>query len=180
MSVCTRLKEAPGGQAARWVAPENTHVTLKFLGDVHTHILPDICQVVAEACLGTPPFYTTVAGLGCFPGTGPPRIIWAAIAHGASELGELATAIDLALHGLGFPVESKPISPHITLARADRHATGAELAKLSRTIASQRATVIGGMDVSSVSVIRSDLDPAGPVYTDIASVLLGVRPGSEA
>jgi 2'-5' RNA ligase len=176
LSICAQLRDSPGGRAARWVAGDNIHVTLKFLGDVDNGRLPDVQRAITGACAGGPPFRMTVAGLGCFPGLARPRVVWAGIDQGARELAALAGSIDQSLGELGFARESRPFSAHITLARADRRASNVELATLGRTIASQDEAEIGVMTVDSVSVVQSDLFAGGPVYTDLSISTLGSQP----
>jgi 2'-5' RNA ligase len=180
VSICTQLRQSPGGNAARWVTADNVHLTAKFLGDVDNSRLAEVCQAVTEVCAGTVSFGVAVAGLGCFPDCVRPRIIWAGIDRGARELRALAEAIDTALGRLGFEREPRPFSAHITLARADRRATNVELAMLGRTIAGQSRTDIGVLTVASVSVVKSDLRAAGPMYTDICVAALGPQHVPEA
>ncbi len=166
------LREQPGGKAARWVAPENIHLTLKFLGDVDDRRLGEVCDAVAQVCAGIPSFEMAVSGLGCFPNTAHPRIVWAGVSRGTRELIQLANSVDVALNRLGFARETRPFDAHITLGRADRRASRAELASLGHTIAGQSIRLYGSMTVTHVSVVKSDLRPSGPVYTDIATAAL--------
>lgn len=180
VSICAQLKSSPGGSAARWVAPENIHLTLKFLGDVDDRRLPEVHKAIRDVCAGVAPFRMDVAGLGCFPNCARPSIVWAGITSGASELRVMARAIDSALGKLAFPKESRPFSAHITLARADKRATSVELAALGRTIASKNQADIGTLTIATVSVVKSDLRATGPVYTDMSVARLGTRPAPDA
>ena len=47
----TQLKRQPGSNAVRWVATDNIHLTLKFLGDVVASTVPDLQRAVADACV---------------------------------------------------------------------------------------------------------------------------------
>ncbi len=51
----------------KWVKPEQTHLTLKFLGDVDDLAVPDICRAVDLAVEGVEPFEVVFGGLGSFP-----------------------------------------------------------------------------------------------------------------
>jgi 2'-5' RNA ligase len=167
LSLTRQLEVIPGGRAARWLSGENLHLTLKFLGDVEDARLRQVCEAVSAVCSLRSPINITVSGLGCFPNTARPRIVWAGITHGTAELVALAEANDVALSHLGFAREPRSFSAHFTLGRADKHATSAELAGLGRMIAGQRVQTIGRMTAESVSVVRSDLLSSGPVYTDL-------------
>ncbi len=173
VALCAELEAGPGGHAARWVTGDNIHLTLKFLGDVDDRRLPEVYRAVSSVCADCAPIEATVAGLGCFPNDAQPRIIWAGITRGARELVALAGALDLALGQLGFPTESRPYSAHVTLARANSRAAPLDLAALRRAIADRRAREIGTMTVNAVSIVKSELRPAGPLYTDISVAALG-------
>lgn len=173
LAASRQLREQPGGKAARWVAPENIHLTLKFLGDVDNRRLGDVCEAVSEVCACNSAFEMAVSGLGCFPTAAQPRVVWAGVSRGTRELIQLATSMDVALNQRGFARETRPFDAHITLGRADRRASRAELVSLGRTIAGQPTSLYGSMTVAQVSVVKSDLRSSGPIYTDIATVALG-------
>jgi 2'-5' RNA ligase len=176
VSLSRQLEICPGGRAARWLPGENMHLTLKFLGDVEDARLLQVCEAVSAVCSLRPPIDVGVSGLGCFPNTARPRIVWAGITYGAAELAALAAATDVALSQLAFAREPRSFSAHVTLGRAEKHATSAELSGLGRMIAGQRVAMIGHMTVESVSVVKSDLRPAGPLYTDLHVAALGSPP----
>ena len=72
-----RLRPRAGGVA--WVAPENLHVTLKFLGGVEAERLPLVREALDRAVAGRAPFDLVVSGLGAFPTPTRPRVLWAGI-----------------------------------------------------------------------------------------------------
>lgn len=102
---------------ARWVAPENIHLTLKFLGATPDDKLDEIEAAVEKAVSGFRKFYFSLDELGAFPSAKRARVIWVGIHHGANELIELSKAIENAMAPLGFEPENKAFKPHITLAR---------------------------------------------------------------
>jgi len=168
----------PGGNAVRWVPPESMHLTLKFLGEVEDSRLPRIFQTVSAVCARSVPFRLTVAGAGCFPDWLRPRIIWAGITEGGLELVTLAAELDAVLAALGFPRERRPFSAHITLGRMDRRASQSELAVFGRSIADQSVGELGSLVADHVNVVKSDLRPQGPLYTDL--FVCPLAPESEA
>ncbi len=94
----------------RWVARENIHVTLKFLGDTPEEIVPELVEVVTGACAGTAPFDIVLGGLGGFPNLKRPRVLFYEVTTGARELVALAGAIDAALsEGLGDTAGGPPV-----------------------------------------------------------------------
>ena len=166
-----RLWRSPGGRTGRWVNPQNIHLTLKFLGDVATHQLGDIYQAVERGCQGIPPFPLRISGLGCFPSTQRPRIIWAG-AQAGELLSKLQREIESQLAPLGIPPENRAFRPHLTLARIQRQATTKESRSLGETIASQPINAYGQQRVDRVAVIKSDLRPSGAVYIPLYEAML--------
>src|SRR5690349_17393115 len=78
-----RLREA--GADVRWVAPENFHLTVKFLGDQPDPLLPEIETVCTEVAAAIPAFDFGVRGAGAFPKRGPLKTLWAGVSDGAEE-----------------------------------------------------------------------------------------------
>src|SRR5947199_323890 len=73
----TRLAELDS--LVRWTRPEQIHLTLNFLGEVPDSDLAQLCSAMQLAVSTLPPFDLEIAGCGCFPPHGPPRVIWAGV-----------------------------------------------------------------------------------------------------
>lgn len=108
----------------RWVAPENLHLTLCFIGEVGQHHMADLRDALEEAALEAPAaFEVSVKGLGRFVRNSSGRhnsegsVLWVGV-EGPPELGRLHARIKRALIELGLPPERKKLSPHITIARS--------------------------------------------------------------
>ena len=172
-ALANELRRRPGGQAARWVPRSNIHLTLKFLGDVESSVLPAVHEAVARAAAPHAPFAVQVADLGCFPNTRRPNIVWAGLRGDLAALRALQGAIESALEPLGHKREARPYSPHLTIGRVNRRASASEVAALGQSVAAYGPVALGEIVVASVSVIQSDLRPAGPVYTDLSVAPLG-------
>src|SRR5215471_16910115 len=74
---------AKTGASVKWVTPESMHVTLLFLGEVDDRELHAVCRAVQEIAAREPPFPLRVSGVGAFPNTRRPKILWAGITDGA-------------------------------------------------------------------------------------------------
>jgi RNA 2',3'-cyclic 3'-phosphodiesterase len=148
-----------------WVAPENLHLTVKFLGAVATDRVADIERALGEAVTGLAAFDLTLRGLGAFPSAGRPRIIWAGVAHGAAELAAVAAHVERTLSPLGFPAEDRPFSAHITLGRVR---TPRRNPRLAAALAASANVELGRLAVARVSLMRSDLSPRGARYSELA------------
>ena len=64
------------GADVKWVSPENIHITLQFLGETEEAHIPLIKEALDKILLPYSPFYIKIAGVGCFPDTRRPRVIW--------------------------------------------------------------------------------------------------------
>ena len=99
---------------ARWVQPEQLHLTLCFIGEVDGTTFLDIREALAEIVF--PPFTLHLRGVGFFPPRGQPRVVWAGVAP-CEPLMVLQRKIATRLFQLGVELENRKFSPHITLAR---------------------------------------------------------------
>jgi 2'-5' RNA ligase len=170
------LRNRPAGQAARWGRAEDIHLTLKFLGDVPADAIPEIAEALRVACAASAPFAVTLAGLGCFPNCRQPRVIWVGIKE-TTALRNLQSAVEEVMNDLGYAPEERAFSPHLTLARVERNAKPKEVAALGLEVERAGLGEIATVHVESVYLIRSDLRPAGPIYTELAEArLLGGEP----
>ena len=98
---------------ARWVDPDNFHITLRVLGDVDDVVANDFAAELA--LIDARAFELVIDGLGSFGGR-KPRSIWANIvANGA--LATLQRAHERAARAAGAPPEGRNFMPHVTLAR---------------------------------------------------------------
>ena len=163
-----KLGQGPGGQACRWVRPENIHLTLKFLGDIPVSDAPRISVAVQEACAVHAPFDIILSRLGCFPNPQHPRVLWVGIEGDAKALSQLQRSVEHALSALGYPSESRPFSPHLTIARIKNGARRADIAALGQTVGTSSLGEIGRVTVENALLMRSDIRPSGPIYTALA------------
>lgn len=102
-----------GLPGARWVDPENYHLTLRFIGDVDGATARDFTLALSE--IAAPPFELRLNGLGSFGGR-KPRAIFAGIAP-SDGLDALRRANERAAREAGLPPEGRNFKPHVTLAR---------------------------------------------------------------
>src|SRR5437879_7244189 len=85
---------ADAGVPAKWVEPENLHVTLLFLGEVDARDVPPVCRLVAECTAQQPPFLMSIERPGCFPTPRRPRLLWAGVGEGTQPLVALHDALE--------------------------------------------------------------------------------------
>lgn len=152
----------------QWSPAANFHLTTKFIGEWPEARLEEL-NAALRGLAGRPPFPVEVRGLGFFPNPHAPRVFWAGV-HAPAALGELARDTDRALGALGVPLETKPYSPHLTLARVKQPA---RLQTLQQAIAALPSVEFGGFTADRFFLYHSRLAPGGSVYTKLSEFTLG-------
>jgi 2'-5' RNA ligase len=166
------LKSKGVADHVRWVKPEGIHLTLKFLGNVPASTITEIVHAVTQGSEGVKPFTISFSGLGCFPSSSRPNVIWVGPEDDTGTLARLQTAIEDSLSVLGYPKEKRSYTPHLTLGRVARDLAASERRRLGDMIAEQNVGSLGEMQVSDVCLIKSELSPSGARYTRLAAVTL--------
>ncbi|NOZ69184.1 MAG: RNA 2',3'-cyclic phosphodiesterase [Deferribacteres bacterium] len=156
------------GADVRWVKPENIHLTLKFLGNISEETAGSIVSVLEKCCTGVSAFDIEVSGVGVFPDTKSPRVLWAGIS-GDGTLRELQQKIEDGTASLGFKRENRKFVPHLTLGRF-RSSGGKKI--LADKLEKHKDSSFGAVKVGSVVLMKSDLGPGGATYTRIAEIPL--------
>ncbi len=155
------------GMQAKIVEKENLHITLKFLGEIQNKDLEIVKESLQEAVEGVKKFEISISGVGAFPSIAKPGVIWAAVEDGKDELMDLASRVDEKVVVHEF--DSKPFSPHITVARLRTQKHIAALAEIERDF---EEFEFGKTVVSEVKLKKSELTPRGPIYSDILNFRL--------
>ena len=157
----------PYFEDATWVRPEGLHLTLKFLGETPEDRIPAIRGACERAVRSFPAFSLELRGVGVFPDWRRPRVLWVG-AHSADDpLVALQSAVERALEPLGYPPETRPFVPHLTLARVKRSHPAAVQKFLEREKAALERSY-GVVRVDRVTLFESRLHPQGAVYTPLA------------
>lgn len=167
-----RVSRAGLGRGVRWVNPSGIHLTLKFLGGTPSHLLPVIERNLAAKLAGQRPFPLELSGLGVFPGFQAPRVLWVGIAGDLAELAAIQRKVEEAISPLGFPPESRAYSPHLTLGRVDEAMKRAERQLLGEIVRGSQLAPRGQFEVTQISLMRSELSPAGARYSRLLAVPL--------
>ena len=154
----------PTAPHAKWVRPENLHVTLKFLGHTDASNLGNI-KAALQTVRSAQPVTLEFRGLGFFPNEKRPRVFWAGM-ESSGNLPVLAADIDRAMHELGFPLEDRPLAPHLTLARFDPPGMPANLAQQVKQNLERN---FGALTASDFHLIESKLKSTGAEYTTVQS-----------
>lgn len=184
-----------GVPGARWVTPENFHITLSFLGDIEESRFEDLHECLAG--VSAPPFDVTLNGTGAF-GSKAPKLLWAGL-EPCPELKDLQGTLAGRLARAGFLSETRKYSPHVTLAYLNpgRHSTSSRAASsrsASSKAASSRANGSGPdqttnqwfehtapflaapFTVTHFTLIESRLGSRSSSYSDLEDYPLAQRP----
>ena len=146
---------------ARWVPVESLHLTLAFLGPVARAQRPWIEDRLREVASTTDAFTTAITGVGGFPSPAGARVLWLGLDDRGDRCGELARAVQEALSPT-FPAESRPFTPHITVARSPRSLDLRDPGDVTRS--GER------FDVDGISLFRSHLGRPEPRYEELAAL----------
>ena len=153
------------GADLKLVTPQNIHLTVRFLGDIHPPMIDAIYEEMKQ--LSFSPFTIEIRGLGAFPKPNYPRVVWAGIKKGANELADVFEQLEPRLRGLGFKPDNKGFSPHLTIARVR---TGRNKARLAELIRELEDYEFGTVKAECLMLKKSDLTPRGPIYTNLREV----------
>jgi RNA 2',3'-cyclic 3'-phosphodiesterase len=157
------------GLPVRWVAPEALHITLRFLGDTEADAVPHIERVLADAAARRSPLTLEIAGLGAFPSLRRASIIWIGV-NQEPELHALQKHLEPALSRLGFPRETRPFRPHITVGRIRSGSRAIDIDR-ARELVDYSAAV----EVATVDLMQSHQSSAGSRYERLLSRRLGEK-----
>lgn len=120
------LSTCRGGlPGARWVDPENYHITLRFIGDVDHAMARDVFSILSEGRRrGT--LAVTLDELASFGGERPRAVFARAVP--TSDLNDLQAEQERLIRRVGLPPEKRKFTPHVTLARLRRDASPIDVA----------------------------------------------------
>ncbi|WP_404381990.1 RNA 2',3'-cyclic phosphodiesterase [Caenispirillum salinarum] len=143
---------------ARWLPPENLHVTLRFIGEIDEDRCDDVHNALSD--IRSPAFDLEVAGIGAFENGHRAHSLWAGVEK-VPELMHLHDKVDRALVGIGEPPERRKYTPHVTIARLK----GAPVHKVQDFIAHNNLFRWGPWRVEHFTLFSSELGRSGATYT---------------
>jgi len=150
------------GADLKLVAPQNIHMTIRFLGDITPNAVERVFEEMQKVQFA--PFDVRISGLGVFPDLRYPRVVWAGIAEGAEKLRNVFSQLEPRLRGLGFTPDPKGFSPHLTIARVK---SGRNKAQLAEFVTKNSSYDFGSVKAECLRLKKSDLTPKGPIYSTL-------------
>lgn len=170
-------RELPRAVRISWVQPASIHLTIKFLGDMDEQLVEPLREALAEVFKDQRAIPIPLERLGAFPSLLAPRVLWVGTSEQweqsdqAKRLTTLHQSVEVCCDSLGFVMDPRPLSPHLTLARIK--AGGREFGRaLARSGVLDRPLSLGHLEAGSVTLVKSELRPTGSVYTRLWDVQL--------
>jgi 2'-5' RNA ligase len=160
------------GLSIKWVRPQNIHLTLKFLGDTDTALTARIVAAMTSAAEDCPGASLAAKDIGVFPDLKRPRVIWAGVNGQLEVLEDLQRALDDHLVDLGLPRDRRTFSAHLTLGRVKGKIVSD---RMKAAIDGSKEFESEPFEADRIVLFKSELRPAGAVYTQVHQVLFSGR-----
>jgi 2'-5' RNA ligase len=145
----------------RWIAADNLHLTLKFLGERPDEDVAALGECAASAVAQLPSFHMSLGRFGGFPNLGNPRVLFYGVEDGAPPLRDLASRLDGELSTrMRIEPEKRPFKAHATVARVKTRLPAGIVRKLEAVPPLEGVT----QQVDSVVLMKSELSPQGARY----------------
>ena len=146
-----------GIPGARWISPEDYHLTLSFIGEVNKHTFNDIRSCLSN--LDGNSFFLKPLEINCFYARGRPKILNLSFEKNPG-INNLRKKINYNLSRRNISIHRKKFTPHVTIAR------------LTNTPANRVATFLGTaslpntdpIQINSFHLYSSQLTKSGSIY----------------
>jgi len=155
---------------ARWVSPDNLHLTVKFLGSTPIGLVSPVGAALDRAAGGVTRFDLSLVGLGTFGPAAQPRVVWVGVGNGGAQMAGLAAAVDHELGQLGIEREQRPYRAHLTMARGRGDAIPSDV---RAEFSAARSHDWGRQSVGEIVLMASELRREGPHYSVVSRHPLG-------
>lgn len=153
----------------KWVKPEKTHITLKFLGDIGESQIELISQCIRNIFRNAPAIGAELSSIGTFPERHSPRVIWVGVKDSDKIIERSADALGNALATLGFKKENRPFQSHITLGRIR---SPQNISVLNQKIKEFSLPGSHPFIINEVVLYKSILNSSGSVYEGLYREML--------
>ncbi len=150
--------EAP----VKYVETENLHCTLKFFGEIDENKLNEIIEAIQSKIKSHEPFKINIKKTGVFPNERYIRVLWLGM-EDIEPFSNLQKDLDEDFVKMGFKKERSYV-PHLTIGRV-KGAKNKE--SLLYKLKDMGNIEIGEMDINKIVLKKSELTPAGPIYTTL-------------
>ncbi len=155
----------------RLSAPGNTHLTVRFLGEVDDDDVPALVAALAQ--LRATPCELRLGGAGTFGSAARTRVVWLGVDGDQGCLDSLVGGVDGVLAEAGLKPDQQPWRPHLTLARVRDHAGVQERRALAEVVGTLQAPAGDPFVADCLALYRSHLGTGPAHYELLTSVRLG-------
>jgi RNA 2',3'-cyclic 3'-phosphodiesterase len=157
--------ELPG---LNWVKPAGIHLTLAFLGELSDDKLKQASYAAERAAQISAPFEFRLSHLGIFGSPRQPRVLWVGIEEPSGRLQQLQRVLNWELQQRSLAVETRPFSPHLTLARCKVSLQAEEQERLRYILRARRFSPSPALYAArQISVMKSELARTGATYSSL-------------
>jgi 2'-5' RNA ligase len=147
--------QPPPVAGLRLVPSEQLHLTLHFIGEARIDpVVTALSSVVGSSLT------LVIEGAGKFSLSGKPTVLWAGV-RANTALSELHAALGNALAAGGFSLETRPYSPHLTLARCGNRVPADVIDEF---LARHQALSLPPVPVTGFGLYSSTTVDGAPVY----------------
>jgi RNA 2',3'-cyclic 3'-phosphodiesterase len=159
----------------RWVDPASIHLTLAFLGELNDEQVAEAVQATEIAAQQAHPFSYRLLHLGTFGLVHNPRVIWMGVEEASGSLAAIHRLLSQQLLQRGFAIETRPFSPHLTLARLKSPLSAQERQQLQSLLTDKSPNLVttSAYAVHHLDVMKSELLRTGARYTCLQSCPMG-------
>lgn len=154
---------------AKWVRPENLHVTLKFIGEIDEERVAELRASLFEAVKEQKSFPIEFKGMGAFPDVRRPRVVWVGMTDPEKSLEKLAQRVEECTVAAGFAKADKAFSAHLTVCRFGNMPSG----RFAKGMERFENEAFGSMTADRMFLIRSQPGQHGSDYIDLHEFDLG-------
>ena len=158
--------------AVKWVEPESMHLTLVFLGYTTEDKIEEIKFGIEEAVSDVKSFRLSVKNVGAFPNLNRVQVIWVGIQGTLDVLAGIQQRVAQNMEQLGFPMEERAFSPHLTLGRIRNYTSPEDRRKIGVVLSETTFESTVNVEVNEINLMQSKLTPSGAIYTKLSSTPL--------
>ena len=182
-TIHSELKQRLGRELSKnirvsWVQPSSLHLTVKFLGDIDEQLIGPMQKAIENALSSHRAIEIPLDRLGVFPRLQQPRVLWVGPlelwekGQDAARVASLHRAVEDCCSSLNLAPDTRPLSPHLTLARIKEG--GRDFGQiLARSGLLGKPVLAGLMVVDAIALMKSELKPTGSVYTRLWEAKIG-------
>jgi 2'-5' RNA ligase len=172
------LRKAAPNALIRWTNQEQMHLTLRFMGNVPVSSLDGLAAALKIAVQKCAPLRLRAQGIGFFPNSKRPRVIWSGVADEDQRLEKVFQYVQEAAQPFTMEPPEHRFTGHITLGRI-KLIQGKERTELGQAAGRYEGQNFGGWKSTELVLMRSVLAGSGARHDVIQSFQFSQCPGTQ-